>query len=104
MTDSVVAKAIINKGTCHSPLVMEALRNLFWLSVQYNFKLHAIHIPGRIHTIPDTISRLHEVGQVLHLYSLLQYWHRRAVYFDMLNHMSFNALQAVYQRMHQTHN
>ena len=77
--DSMVAKAIINKGSCRSPTVMSALRDLFWLSVTYNFKLHAIHIPGRFNLLPDTISRLHEPGQVIHLHTLLQQWHRRVL-------------------------
>ena len=94
-TDSTVAKAIINKGTCKSPLVMNSLRDLFWLSVKYNFKLHAVHIPGQLNMLPDTISRLHEPGQVLHLQSLLSSWHHCAYSLDLSAHMSFAALQVI---------
>ncbi|XP_006820252.1 uncharacterized protein LOC102809009 [Saccoglossus kowalevskii] len=45
-TDSTVAMANINHGTSRNPLVMSALRELFWLSVSYNFNIHAIHITG----------------------------------------------------------
>ena len=74
-TDSVVAKAVINRGTYRDPYIMSALRYLFWISVEYNFKLHAIHIPGTLNQLPDAISRLPEPGQLLRLQSLLLNWH-----------------------------
>ena len=98
ITDSVVAKAVINKGTCHNKFVMEQLRQLFWLSVQYNFKLHAIHMPGVLNQLPDSISRLHEQGQVLRLHPLLKNWHHCAFQryvIDWSKHMSSGALQVI---------
>lgn len=100
-TDSVVAKAVINKGTCRSPIVMGCLRELFWLSVKNNFKLRAIHIPGRFNIIPDTISRLHEPGQILHLKSLLDSWHQGAYYDTFSHHMSCRALQVIQPQLDQ---
>ena len=47
--------------------VMDRLRNLFWLSVKYNFRLRAMHIPGVINQLADSISRLHEPGQIFTL-------------------------------------
>ena len=52
-----MAQAEINKWTCCRPLVMNSLREIFWVSVTYSFKLHAIHIPGHLNEIPDTIYR-----------------------------------------------
>ena len=98
VTDSTVAKAIINKGTCRSPIVMNLLRELFWLSEQHQFKLRAMHIPGKLNQLPDCISRLHEDGQVLHLQSLLQFWHHQKldnVHVAWTNHMSPYALQVI---------
>jgi hypothetical protein len=57
-TDSTTAKALINKGTTRNKYVMPALRDLFWLSVAFNFELKAVHIAGHQNTIADTISRL----------------------------------------------
>ena len=42
---------------------MSNLRELFWLSAQFNFSVKAIHIPGIINILPDAISRLHEPKQ-----------------------------------------
>ena len=55
-SDSTTAVGIINKGTCRNPIVMHYLRELFWLSAIYNFRITASHIPG----IENAISRLHE--------------------------------------------
>lgn len=53
ITDSTVAKAIINKGTCKNPFIMDILRSLFWLQVKYNFKLCAIHVAGKLNQLPE---------------------------------------------------
>jgi len=74
-TDSVVAKVVINRGSYRDPYIMSALRYLFWMSVEHNFKLHAIHVPGTLNQLPDAISRLPEPGQLLRLQSLLLNWH-----------------------------
>jgi hypothetical protein len=104
VTDSTVAKAIINKGTCRNKFVMGALRQVFWLSAKFNFKLRAIHVPGCINNIPDAISRLHEVGQVLRLHSLLSNWYHG--YHNMTqwdNPMSSRALQVIMPHLQQWH-
>ena len=75
VTDSTAAKGILNKGRCRSPMVMEWLRLLFWTSLNYNLRIRALHCPGLLNQLPDAISRLHEPGQVLRLYSLLSNWY-----------------------------
>ena len=98
ITDSTVAKAIINRGTCKSKLIMGSLRELFWLMENFNFKLHAIHIPGRLNQIPDCISRLHEPGQLPRLHALINNWHHCNAgdqNFPLANHMSSCAFQAL---------
>jgi hypothetical protein len=62
-TDSTVTKAIINKGRSKNSYINVLLRQMCWLSVKYNFTVRAIHVPGSINTLPDTISRLHEPGK-----------------------------------------
>ena len=64
-TDSSTAKSILNKGGTKKNQVMVVMRQLFWLSAQYDFKISAIHVPGRFHHLPDAISRLHEPGHAL---------------------------------------
>ena len=39
---------------------MNSLRNVFWMSAIYNFRLKAVYYPGKFNTVADSISRLHE--------------------------------------------
>ena len=66
-TDSTAAQGIINKGSCTSPIVMAALRELFWLSAKYNFHIVARHIAGSKNNMADWASRLHEHAKLCHL-------------------------------------
>lgn len=59
-TDNMAAMAIINKGSCRDPETMASLRRVFWLSAVYNFRLHAVYLPGQHNVVADAISRLHE--------------------------------------------
>lgn len=74
VTDSSVAKAVLNKGRSKNPYVMSMLRDLFWRLEQCNIHLRAVHYPGVLNQLPDAISRLHEEGQLLRLKSLLSNW------------------------------
>ena len=74
-TDNQCAKAIIDKCSCRNSTVMTALRTMFWLSVQYNFVVKSIYIPGVKHVLADTVSRLHEKGRLLQFESLFNDWH-----------------------------
>nr|XP_006819860.1 PREDICTED: uncharacterized protein LOC102805774 [Saccoglossus kowalevskii] len=91
-TDSMVALANINKGTSRHRLVMGVLRELFWLSVCYNFNISAIHVPGKLNHIPDAISRLHQPGQYARLCGLLAPFQNRTTHFtstpSLQQHMS----------------
>ena len=53
--DNEAAVHIINKGSTANPIVMHALRQLFWLSASYNFRFTAMHIPGRHNVIADAV-------------------------------------------------
>jgi hypothetical protein len=72
LSDNITAKAIINKGTCKNRVVMAFIRELNWWSAIYNFKLTVSYIPGLENRLADSISRLHENGQMLRLESLLK--------------------------------
>ena len=63
--------SVLNKGTCHNDVVMEALRDLFWLSIKYNFELVAVHIRGIDNVTSDVVSRLHQPNYLAKLYGIL---------------------------------
>ena len=57
-TDNTQAMAFINNGTCINPIAMSWLREIFWISVQHNFHLLSRHLPGKLNTHADRLSRL----------------------------------------------
>jgi hypothetical protein len=57
-SDNSATVASLNKGTSRSGGLMALVREIFWLSVHYNFKLTAAHIPGVSNTLADRISRM----------------------------------------------
>ena len=57
-TDNQTAMHIINRGTSANPRVMELIRELFWLSVIYNFSLSASYLKGEHNIFADTVYRL----------------------------------------------
>lgn len=71
-SDNQAAVQIINKGTTGNEVIMQELRELFWLSAMYNFHITAIYLEGFRNTTADAISRLHERGHLLVFYSFLQ--------------------------------
>jgi hypothetical protein len=58
--DNQTACAIINRGHCKHPLVMDVLRRIYHMSVGYNFRLRAVYYPGAANRLADCASRLHE--------------------------------------------
>jgi hypothetical protein len=60
--DSMVACAVIKRGSSRNPIVMASLRRVFWLSAVYNFKIRTWFYPGVRNIVADRISRLHEPG------------------------------------------
>ena len=60
-----------------------------------HFHVKAYYVPGKYHIIADTVSRLHEDGQVLHLEALINNWafchfgiSHIFDWYTMANHMS----------------
>jgi hypothetical protein len=101
-TDNQCAKTIINKCSSRNTTVMTALRSMFWLSVQYNFIVKSIYMPGVKHIIADTVSRLHERGRLLQLESLFNEWHschsgivQAFNYVSLCNHMSLTCVYSL---------
>ena len=74
-SDNTTAVSILNKGSCKNHVVMGFLRELFWLSAIYNFRITAKHIPGHKNVIADAISRLHEPYYLDRFCRLLLPWY-----------------------------
>ncbi len=55
--DNRAAVRIINKGTCRSPLILDALRQVWLLSVRFNFRVCAVYIPAKYNIAADYVSR-----------------------------------------------
>ena len=94
-TDSTRAMSVLNKGSCHGKVMMDAIRQLFWLSTKYNFELRAVHIGGVYNVTSDTISRLHQLNYLAKLYGIV---HGLAeprslniFFWNMAQHMSFKS-------------
>ena len=58
-TDNITARAAVNKGKARSRVAMSLVRELFWWATVFNFRIRAVHIPGRENILADAISRLH---------------------------------------------
>ena len=56
-TDNTQTMAFINNGTCNNPIAMSWLREIFWISVRYNFHLRSRHLPGKLNQHADRLSR-----------------------------------------------
>ena len=57
-SDNTQAVCFVNKGTCKSPPAMSWLREIFWLSIKYNFHIRSRHLPGSQNIQADALSRL----------------------------------------------
>lgn len=58
--DNTAAVGMLNKRTSRNPRAMQSLRNIFWLSTLYNFRLNVEYIPGSSNVRADLASRLHD--------------------------------------------
>lgn len=75
-SDNQCTVSIINKCSSRDEHVMKALRDMFWASAKYNFVVRAIYTPGARHIIADTISRIHEPGQIHALEAVINNWYK----------------------------
>lgn len=71
LTDNVCAMWNINNGTCVNLTSLNLLRELCDLSLKFNFTIHASFISSRDNFIADSISRLHENGQLPRFISVI---------------------------------
>lgn len=57
LSDNTTAVTAINKGTSNSKLIMEWLRELFWISAKGGFEVRAVYLPGKHNVLADLLSR-----------------------------------------------
>ena len=93
-TDNITTRAAINKATSKNKMVMAAIRELFWLSVTYNFQLKASYIPGKLNILADAVSRLHQPGYLKVLDSSLGH---NLNLRDVMLHMSKHTFSHIFQ-------
>ena len=75
-SDNMCAVNTINKGSSKHPVVMSALRKVFWCSVYFNFRITCHYYPGVRNVLADAVSRLHEKSGVLRYNELLSKWYQ----------------------------
>lgn len=74
-SDNICAVRILNKGSTKDENIMEALRQIFWYSVIFNFKFTCHYYPGVRNQLADAVSRLHEQWGILRYNELLAKWY-----------------------------
>ena len=60
-SDNVATIAAINNTTSRSPALLKIVKELFWLSVEFNFRLSVKYLPGVDNVLSDKLSRLHNI-------------------------------------------
>ena len=60
-SDNVSTVSAVNRSTSRSSDMMKIVKELFWVSVEYGFKLSAKHLPGKLNVLADCLSRLDSV-------------------------------------------
>ena len=60
-SDNAATVASVNKGTSRSVELLGIVQKLFWLSIEFGFRLSAVHLPGRLNILSDRISRMDNV-------------------------------------------
>ena len=95
-TDSTVTKAIINKWRCRNQYINDLLQGMCWQTIVFNFEIRAIHVPDLLNSLPDTISSLHQPGNIEKLGQLSTYWYHGRQPPSLLGaHMSYQSFRFV---------
>lgn len=98
-TDSSVTKSVINRGWSRNKYINALLRKTAFLCARENITLRAIHVPGVLNILPDTVSRLHEKGKISLFFRLLRQWHYGTIpCSNLIDHMSTQAFLFLFSR------
>jgi hypothetical protein len=63
--DNAATVAAVNQGTSRSVGMLSIIKQLFWLSVEFDFRLSAQHLPGRLNVLSDCLFRLDVVDSAV---------------------------------------
>ena len=85
--------AAVNNTTSRSPPLLLIIKELFWLSVEFEFRLSAIHLPGKFNLYSDKLSRLFDVYDANYAMYLLTGGKMSIV--SCNDHMSYSAYVAL---------
>jgi hypothetical protein len=98
-TDNTVTKAVVNRGWSRNRYINTLLRRMAWICAKAHIRVKAIHVPGSINTVADTISRLHEPERIYDLMQLLRRWHHGPIpYTPLQDHMTTSAFFSLLYR------
>ena len=62
-SDNMSAVSAINISSSRSPELLKLVKELFWLSVRFSFKLSASFLPGKLNVLSDRLSRMHSLPE-----------------------------------------
>jgi hypothetical protein len=85
----MAAVAAINNTTSRSADLLKIVKELFWLAVEFNFKLSAKFLPGIDNVMSDRLSRLDVKSAALEAHYLLYGLCYPIVFCNM--HMSYES-------------
>ena len=83
MSDNIAACGMLRKGRTGDTGTMSSLRELFWLSVEHDFKMSVSNVPGASQ-LADPASRLDEPGMKAKLHGQFQLYHH---FLALLQHL-----------------
>jgi hypothetical protein len=85
-TDNTATMAALNKGTSRSRGMMPIVRDIFWMSVKYDFQVFSVFLKGSENILADRISRLTDFECACHARQILAMFENCEVYCN--GHMS----------------
>lgn len=97
-SDNMATVASINKTTSRSAELLVLIREIFWLSVQFNFKLTASFIPGVQNVLADRISRLYSRELAVEAQRMLGGGDSMTLCTGHMSHAAFSSLQMSWRR------
>ena len=100
--DNIAAVSYINRQRAPNHHVIHILRQLALLAIQYDIAIEAVYIPGEHNKMADSISRLHEPGQIARFMSLIHQYYSPGIlptYFLLDHHMTRNARRFLYPQV-----
>ena len=100
-TDSTAAAGMIKKGSSSHQIALTLLKQLSLSALEHDYTIEAVHITGRANEMSDSISRLHEPGEIHRFMALYneQYAHTGLQAFYLPYHMSCASQRSLSQQI-----